>query len=237
MIIEKTASANHRRGLFRWQFCLRTFLWVVTAVCLLLGAFCWRMQTQARRVNSLKALGFHVVLAEPIGSMRDVKLAMTPFFGPEATHDVTEVWNSSDGPVGTFVRAVAGEPSPTAVKDVDLRQLAYFPRLEKLSLAHTQVTDDGIKYLRDLPVLSILYLNETSITDRGVTELSQLRGLTYLGVFDTKLSHAGLKELRTNLTGCTVQYSIVLNGGTMEIRGRGPTHGLDMTLLAPSETK
>jgi hypothetical protein len=196
------------------------------------------MQIQARRVNSLRTLGFHVVLAEPAGFMRQVRLAVTPLFGQEATYDVTEVWNSSLGSFGTVVRAIAGEPSPVAVQDVDLQQLAYFPRLETLSLAHTQVTDYGIRHLRELPALTTLYLNETSITDRGVTELSQLRGLTYLGVADTKLSRAGLKALRTNLAGCKVEDNILLNTRPIEIRDYASTLGFpDMTLLAPVDPK
>jgi hypothetical protein len=238
MPCETAVVANHRRRLFRWRYGLRAFLYVVTSVCLLLGAFCWHMQTQARRVNSLMALGFHVVLAEPTGFLGQIKMAMAPFFGQEATYDVTEVWNSSLGPLGTIVRAVAGQPTPAAVQDADLRQLANFPRLEKLSLAHTQVTDDGIKYLRELPALTTLYLNETAISDRGVTELSQLRGLTYLGIVDTKLSHASVKALRSDLAGCKVEDNIVFNSRRIEIRDNAPTFGLpDKTLLAPTGTK
>lgn len=128
-----------------------------------------------------------------------------------------------------FGTVVIVQMDRTSIADSDLLQLAAFPRLDFLRLAHTGITDRGLKHLEKCQRLKVLTLNHTQITDDGVpslTRLPRLRSLSLQGtrVTDrslpalssmlelkelwlegTEITEAGCRQLQTSLPACRIQ--------------------------------
>lgn len=70
------------------------------------------------------------------------------------------------------------------LKDADLANLQYLPKLEKLYLARTLISDKGLVHLRQLYQLRRLSLWGTNISDDGLRHLARLRSLELLDIHD-----------------------------------------------------
>src|SRR5262245_54454204 len=63
----------------------------------------------------------------------------------------------------------------TAVRDVDLKELAAFPKLSAVDLRRTGITDAGVKELAKIKSIDWLLLSGTKVTDAGLKELAPLK--------------------------------------------------------------
>lgn len=84
----------------------------------------------------------------------------------------------------------------TGLQDADLRALAGFPHLRRLSLQHTSVTDAGVSGLSGLSYLETLNLSGTRVTARLLEELPRWPALKTVFLFNTDLEEAQLAALR-----------------------------------------
>jgi len=82
----------------------------------------------------------------------------------------------------------------TDIQDSDLKQLTYFPHLQKLYLQQTNVSDQGIAEITKLDYLSYLNLYETKITDKSLPVLSKLKRLKKLYLWQTETTKAGIAQ-------------------------------------------
>jgi hypothetical protein len=97
-----------------------------------------------------------------------------------------------------------GPIDPTA-KDDDIRLIATFSNLERLSLSYNaKIGDDGLAHLRGLRHLRALTLSYTSITDAGLQHLKSLTALQHLSLDDTKTTKAAVDDLAKALPGCKI---------------------------------
>jgi hypothetical protein len=166
-----------------------------TAVCLVSGLFLnqlIRQRTAVRRFYELTshrpdAHGEHLVTMgyryqgkdeyyKPIIPKWQYPLRV--LFGEEALGEVTGV-----------------QLLDTAASDEDLRYVAYFPAIERVSLSRTNVTDKGLLCLQTCSQLRSLHLDGTAITDIGVARLAAFGELESLSLSGTKITDAGLIHL------------------------------------------
>jgi len=103
----------------------------------------------------------------------------------------------------------------SSVRDTDLEQLMYFPRLEELDLTFTRITDAGLVHLRTLRSLRKLDLMGTQVTDVGMECLGGLRQLEMLDLTDTQVGDTGLADLE----GLRKLWLLDLNGTQVTSKG------------------
>jgi hypothetical protein len=69
------------------------------------------------------------------------------------------------------------------------------PRLERVSLAATNVTDANVGLLNKWPALKVLDLSETNVSDEGLGQLGTLSSLEVCDLCDTYITDAGLRHM------------------------------------------
>ncbi|MDX1928735.1 MAG: hypothetical protein SFV81_19555 [Pirellulaceae bacterium] len=104
---------------------------------------------------------------------------------------------------GHFAMVLCG--NGIRVDDRICADIAICEEIQKLTIAHAQITDAGIK---DVSILkNVFYLNLTGcagVTDLSVPILGQMSGLTELYLSGTGISKAGQDLLRESLPNCTI---------------------------------
>ena len=215
----KAKKSSPARRRFGFRFSLRTLLIVMTLACLVCGFFLnklIRQRTAVRRFYELTAHrpdshGDHLVTMGYRYQGRDeyykpiIPKWQHPFrdlFGEEAFGEVTGV-----------------QLLDTAATDEDLRYVAYFPTMERVSLSRTKVTDDGLFRLQACPKLRSLHLDSTAITDMGLARLSPFTELESLSLSGTKITDAGLFHLAKmqKLKELWLRNTAITNDGFLEL--------------------
>jgi len=98
--------------------------------------------------------------------------------------------------------ALQGEPvfavafDTKDVKDVDLKPLAAFPKLYRLTFSGSTSTDRALAKLADLPSITSVSLDDSDVTDAGLASLNSLAKLRNLDLTRcSKLTASGLKAI------------------------------------------
>jgi len=175
----------------RWfQYSLRTFLLIVTLICVWLG---WRI-TAARQqrlaVAAVRELGSGI---EYDFDKNDQEVDRHPsepawlmsIFGVDFFHDVVDV-DLTEG----------STPKP---KDFDsLRpHLRYFPRLQYIVLSHCKFDDRDFQYLASFQDLRGLWLrNEAQIGGVGFRFVTNLKRFNWLMMEDVPITDEGVEEIK-----------------------------------------
>lgn len=127
-------------------------------------------------------------------------------------------------------------PHRSVSDDLLKRIVEAMPKLEVLSLDHSNVTNTGLIVLRNrplrilqlqgctqiddvaadhiaaIPTLELLLLNATNITDAGLAKLTTLTKLKTINVNGAKVTEAGVKKLAASLPNCQITWA----GGVIE---------------------
>jgi hypothetical protein len=209
----KSEPPSRRRWL---RFSLRTFLLVLTVVCIWLGVKVNQARRQKESVAALKARGMWFYHAHqrdnayPDGINPDHELVVPKWLDELAGYD--------------FFRTVISVQGHEPVSDEDLVHLAGLPYIEHLyvtgsgsnltdaGLNHlprpdrlvtfdmqrrTLVGDGFVKRLRNAKGLERLGLRRSRITDEGLLAIRNLTNLKHLYLSGTKISDAGMAALDT----------------------------------------
>lgn len=126
------------------------------------------------------------------------KKAKPPEVGFVTEDEAVEKVNSLNGQVrrlGNVENAIVVFDLQKKLTDADLAYLKSLPKLQRLSLFHTNISDAGMVHVGRLSRLKELILSGTKITDKGLAEIAGLYDLTLLGLSDTKISDDGLKHI------------------------------------------
>lgn len=188
------------RSTITWSLSLAT----IVAVGVWIGLFIYRVREQQQAIAALheiEVIDFMCVLpAEGVTSLpAGVGISRSKLTSP--------VEFEPHGP--EWLRSRIGEDrcrnwidTPIAVNlyrsetcDVDLPQLACFPKLKKLDLTGTKVTAAGLVVLRRLPELEELRFGSDDLTDASLDHLERLTQLHILSVLWGSISDAGLKKV------------------------------------------
>jgi uncharacterized membrane protein len=82
------------------------------------------------------------------------------------------------------------------VKDEELKTIAQFENLRKLSLNFTDIKGDGLKYLNSLKFLKSISLSGVPVDKTAMEALVKIKGLEKVFVWQTRLSENDVKQLR-----------------------------------------
>ena len=198
----------------RWlRFSLRTFLLVLTALCIWLGVKVNQARRQKEAVGNLVALGTEIAYEHQwVGTWYDstkeldVPMWAQELCGKDFFQNVAWVWFQPKRGTGY------------EITDDDLVHLAAFPKLRSLTLdrlvtdiglAHiprpdrlvhlnagsTSLSDEFLKRLSGSQYLEQIWLTETLVTDEGLSSLGRLPRLRLLALDATKITDDGLATL------------------------------------------
>jgi hypothetical protein len=226
---EKPAATPRRW--FTLRFSLRTFLIVITIVCLASGLVlnrAIRQRIAVRRFNALAAerppmRGEHLpmmlyahngqVHSRPI--LPEWQRPLARLLGEEAFGEVVGVQILNTPATDDDLRYLADLPSVhsvwlsrTKVTDQGLAHLAACPKLTFLTLDETAITDAGAAHLGHLTALESLSLSGTKITDTGLVHLAKLKKLKELWLRQTPITDAGYRQLQSALPNCQIQADV-----------------------------
>jgi hypothetical protein len=208
MIAVVMFAANAQSGFRRWlRFNLRTFLLLVTVLCVWLGVKVNHARRQKEAVEALRTLGFRVYYEHwrtGDGSFDLSKTLEVP------------TWLLSLAGDDFFQRVVSVEVGPASI-DEDLVHLAALPHIESLHVSGrgNAVSDAGLSHLPrpdrlvhfagvkssvgDAFVtrlahakLLMLELSGTRVTDKGLQALPRLPELQQLDLGNTRIGDKGL---------------------------------------------
>jgi hypothetical protein len=199
----------------RWRrFSLRTFLLVVTALCIWLGVKVNQARRQKEAVEALLESGANVRYMHQrddtnpteFDSSKDLgvpawlrKLGGDDFFQTVALVQLAEMVTDQD------LAHLAALPhleclhfsqesyQEISVTDAGLCHLPRPDRLIVLAAPNTLIGDDFLKRLAGATALETLHLSGTRITNEGLRSLPRLPKLKYLGLSYTSVSDAGVK--------------------------------------------
>jgi hypothetical protein len=211
-----TQKARSRRWL---RFSLRTFLLVLTALCIWLGFKVNQARRQKEAVAGLKAVGMRFYYAHqrddayPNSIDPGRELAVPKWLEELAGYD--------------FFRTVISVQGLGQVTDDDLRHLAGLPYVEHLYVWGSEVSDAGLAHLRrpdrlvsfgtynslvgdgflkrlcNSTRLERLALGRSEITDEGLLAIRTVTKLKRLGLSGSKITDAGMAAL-DNMTALEI---------------------------------
>jgi hypothetical protein len=224
MASDKPPRSRRRRWV---RYSLRTFLILMTAVCLALGMYVKRVLDQKVASEIVRGWGGTVWLdyryqAEIANSGTANQIPVQPpqfralrkRLGDDYFSNVVAVSFPYHLSAVIEVDVLCGFKklrvltlSGTKVNDDDLRKLARLHTIETLHLADTDVTDDGIQWLIKLPRLKTLSLRGTVLTDVGLRTLAVRSSLEELDIVNTNATEEGLAQLIKALPNCHVTSS------------------------------
>jgi hypothetical protein len=201
----------------RFQFSVRSLLWLFTAIGVTLGWLAWDVQLARRqreavvRLTKLDILlGYDYQLAQPTIPEMNAAVAPAPewlrnLLGRDFFGDV--VWFGVHWGTPVF-------------GDAELKHVQGLTKLKELSLSRSQITDNGLRLLKPLAQLEHLRLDHTEITDAGLSHLAKMSNLEHLCLHDTQITDAGLMHLAelTNLKTVTFSRTRVTNEGVARLQ-------------------
>jgi hypothetical protein len=230
----------------RWlRFSLRTFLLLVTVLCIWLGLKVNEALRQKRAVEALEALGAQIAYAhQRVKNGFDTKIDLNvpswarAVLGDDFFRTVTSV---SFLPRFTEDR---NETLPYSITDNDLACLADLPWLEQFFVVDAPISDAGVAHLANpdrllrfvavsthigdatLKRLALatrldrIQVDDTRITDEGLLALGGLENLKILGLGDTRISDEGLEVIRemTALEYLVLARTDITNTGLAHLR-------------------
>ena len=164
------------------QYSLRTFLILLTAMCLWLGSKTERVRMQRRTVRLVKQMGGETAF--------DYEYNEDPFAPPK----------SPPGPAP--LRMVLGDDyfaelvsvRVEKIADIDVPHVTAPPTLRHLSLTGG-ITDNGIDTICRLTNLESLELDGGRFTSAGLARLSELHDLRSLAINNTPISEEGARQI------------------------------------------
>ena len=179
----------------RMRFSLRSLLLVVTAACLTGG---WWINVAFKQRTAVRH--FYALTAKRATSGDDHLVTMgyryqgkDEYYKPIVPKHLH--WLRDAIGEECFGEVTGVQLNHTAATDDDLRYLAVFPLMERVSLPNTKVTDAGLAHLRWCPKLRSLQLDNTPITDQAIASLVRFKQLESLSLSGTKVTDAGLVYL------------------------------------------
>jgi len=180
-------STRQRR---RWlRFSLRTFLLVLTALCIWLGVKVNQARRQKEAVEALRSVGAYVHYAHqrsathPEGFDSRIELDVPRWLRDLAGDD--------------FFQTAVSLRIQRSVTDADLVHLAGLPYIEQLELTHSvDVTDEGLAHLPRPDRLTVFRTYHTSVGDEFVKRLAGAHRLTTLALDGRRVTDEGLRALR-----------------------------------------
>jgi hypothetical protein len=212
----------------RWlRFSLRTFLLVLTALCVWLGIKVNQARRQKEAVEALLQLGATVRYAHQRDSTNPTEFDSNKNLGvPDWLHRLAG---------DDFFQSVALIEFSGPATDKDLVHLAALPHLEclhfgqesyeeidvtdaglghvrrpdrliRLAAADTLIGDAFMKRLASAARLQLLHLSGTRVTDEGLRSLPRLPKLKYLGLSYTSVGDAGLKAALEDLSSLEILW-------------------------------
>jgi hypothetical protein len=207
-----TTSPDRRRWL---RFSLRTFLLVLTALCIWLGVKVNQARRQKEAVEALLELGATVRYAHQrddtnpteFDSNKDLRVpgwlrrlagddffqtvALVEFSAPVTDEDLVHL-----AALSHIERLHVSDKESYETHDISDAGFAHLPRPDKLThfgAANTRISDAFLTRLAGATQLQTLHLSGTRVTDEGLRSLPQLPKLKYLGLSYTSVGDAGLK--------------------------------------------
>jgi hypothetical protein len=200
-----TGRASTGRRSFRYS--LRTFLVLVTAICITLGLYVKRQRDRHMAIETIKSWGGVVdFLGVPssIGLWESMQRESALIGGvrplsPPEQQPVGAGWQQRlfGKYYGSSVFRVAFGQSTLSPHhaDIDIRVLHPLTEVKQLSLG-PPIDDAALGRLRRLPQLETLNLMEgTNISDRGLACLARLPNLKHLQIIDGRFTAAGMKRI------------------------------------------
>jgi len=182
----------------RWfSYSLRTFLIVLTVVCIWLGIKVDQARRQKQAVDTLRAFGAGIWYEHQRtknggfdGRIElDVPAWARELCGDDFFQTVTAV----------YIRRRVGKDGkwtmPRAITDENLNCLADLPQLERLEIENAPITDAGMAHLRHPERLRGIWLDDTNVGDVFIRRLKGAKRLEALWLRNTKVTDAGLIEL------------------------------------------
>jgi hypothetical protein len=163
--MNKASKPNRRRWL---RFSLRTFLLLLTALCVWMGIVVVNAGRQKRAIDSISAAGGTVYFDyEQLAPDQDYLL----------------IKPNAEVPGPAWLRGIVGDEffrSPVGVR-----------------LSGAEATDESVeKCARGIPDLQFLEIHQANITDAALAHVVQFHRLRYLGLDGERLTVDGLRQLR-----------------------------------------
>ena len=168
------------------RFGLRSFLVVMTLVCLLIGVVAqplFKARKQRQVLAQLEKLGADISSAGTLIRDPTVGQVILGFFSNEYDRD----------------RLYRIDFSGTSIADESLELLQELPYLYHLNLSGTKVTDAGLDSIVACPSLYELDLSDTQVTNAGALKLKSLQSLAWLNTMGTAINYDALSELDDQL--------------------------------------
>jgi hypothetical protein len=241
---------------FRPRFRLRTFLIMISLLCVLLmpvSLHFYRLRLQKQAVARLQSKGAHLryrIEGNEVASYR-LKTTRRPEnwiekqWGVEYAYPITAV--TAQNHSRTIPISIANDVAllrdlesieirGVKLKNADVEPFAKFRRLKSLTLAESVLDDGPLNLLEDLQ-LTVLNLRRTHVSDRSIRGLQNMQSLTYLNLDRTKVSDASvplicqLKNLKTLYIG----HSKVTKEGALKIVRALPNCQVHWAPLSPTE--
>jgi hypothetical protein len=172
-----------------WQYSLRTFLILLTALCLWLGSKTEGVRKQRHTVRLVKSMGGESAFDYEYDE--DASAATTP--------------KSPPGPAP--LRMLLGDDyfaelvlvRVSSVSDDDVRLVTEQPTIRHLSVTGG-ITDDGLESICRLARLESLELHQGRVTGAGIAKLSALTRLRSLAINDMSISEEAARQIGRLIT-------------------------------------
>ncbi len=188
------------------QYSLRTFLILLTTMCLWLGSKTERVRTQRRIVRLVKEMGGEAVFdyeysddpaAPPNPPPGPAPLRMflgNDYFAELVSVRLEKVTDVDVGQVGeaTTLRhlSISG-----GITDKAMDTICRLTNLESLRLDAGRVTGGGLAKLSELPHLRSLAISNMPISAEGARQVGRLTGLERLSLANTRLTSKLVRHL------------------------------------------
>lgn len=207
---------------WRFQFSLRSLLFLVVAIAVGCGWLVTEIFTEKREGEVARAIrkAGGIVVSRPtlLGKLLQNDLLVEVYDvtlgGPQVTDAVLLRLQG-------LKRLLGLELINSKITDVGLMHLRGMKELRELRLDGAQVTDVGLVYIQGLNQLQILDLNSTKVTDAGLVHLHGLNQLRILRLDGTQITDAGLVHLEglSRLQDLDLSNTKITDAGLVHLRG------------------
>ncbi len=90
------------------------------------------------------------------------------------------------------------------LKDIHLKYISNFLKLDMLDLSDTRITGSGFKYMKNLPRLEEIDLTGTRVSDKTIQYLKKFKSLRLITLCKTKVTKRGIARLKKYLPNCHI---------------------------------